>query len=64
MENYNSFFSTVYRKTLWVELLITHLSLASFLWDIANSADPENMQHSVTSDQGLHCLLLESSIKI
>ena len=30
----------------------------------ANSLDPDQMQQSAVSDQGLHCLLIESPIKI
>ena len=30
----------------------------------ANSADPDQTPHNVVSDQGLHCLLTECSIKI
>ena len=30
----------------------------------ANSLDPDRMQQSAVSDQGLHCLLIERPIKI
>ena len=43
---------------------LTHISLASFLWDMANSADPDQMLQNVTSDLGHHYLLAECSIKI
>ena len=39
---------------------LTHISLASFLWD----PDPDQTQHVVASDQGIHCLLTECSIKM
>ena len=38
-------------------LRLTHLSLASFVWDINNSVEPDQMPQKVTSDQILHCLL-------
>ena len=36
---------------------INHLSLASFLWDICNSADSDQTPPNAGSDQDLHCLL-------
>ena len=43
---------------------LTHISLASFLWDICNSAEPDQTPHIPASDQVLHCLLTECSIRI
>ena len=42
--------------------LLTHFSLASFLCDRGNSADPDQTPQTAASDQGLHCLLAECSI--
>ena len=43
-------------------LNLTHLSLASFLWDIlANSAKPDQTPQNAASDQVLHCLPTEVS---
>ena len=39
-------------------------SLASFLWDIAKNCRPDKMPQNAASDQGLHGLLTENSIKI
>ena len=49
-----------------LDTLFAHLSLTSLLWDIgsASSAEPDQMPHYVASDQVLHCLLKECSIKI
>ena len=45
--------------------LLTHISLASFLWDIGNKQwRPLQTPQNAASDQGLHCLLTECSIKI
>ena len=49
------------QKVLSLSKGSTHISLASFLWDIANSGDPDQ---NAASDQGFHCLLTENSIKI
>ena len=38
------------------------LSLTSFLLDI--SKDPDQTLHNAASDQGVHCLLAECSIRI
>ena len=43
---------------------LTHISLASFLWDIAKSAKPDQTRQNVASDQDLHCLLTEVPFKI
>ena len=42
---------------------LTHISLASFLWDIGNRAHPDQTPQKAASDQGLHCLIAECSIK-
>ena len=44
--------------------VLTHLSLASFLWDMGKQCRPDQTQKNDASDQGLHCLLTESSIRI
>ena len=36
--------------------------MVSFLWDKANSADPDQTPQNVASDQGLHRLLTACSI--
>ena len=41
-----------------------NISLASFLWDVDKQCRPDQMPQNAASDQGLHCLLTESSIKI
>ena len=52
-------------KILMTNGTLTHISLASFLWEIAaNSADPDHMPQNAASDQGLHCLLTECSFEI
>ena len=38
----------------------TNISLATY----AKSADPDQTPHNAASDQDLHCLLIEFSIKI
>ena len=43
---------------------LTHISLASFLWDIGNCADPDQTPHNAVSSQDLHALLTEFSIRI
>ena len=43
--------------------LLTHISLASFLWDIGKQRNPDKLPNNVASDQGLHCLLTECSFK-
>ena len=43
---------------------LTHIFLASFYGTWANSTDPDQMLQNMASDQGLHCLLTEFSIKI
>ena len=40
------------------------LSLAFFLWDIGKQCRPRSDTAKVVSNQGLHCLLTECSIKI
>ena len=37
------------------------ISIAFFLWDINNNADPDEKPHNAVSDQDLHCLLTECS---
>ena len=39
-----------------------HLWLASHIWNIGNSVDPDQMPHNEASDQDLHCLLTGISI--
>ena len=41
--------------------LLTHISLASHVWDIGKQCTPRS---DAASDQGLHCLLIGISIKI
>ena len=41
---------------------LTHVSLASFLWDIGKLCRPRS-DDNAASDQGLHCLLTECSNK-
>ena len=36
---------------------LTHISLASLLWDIGKSVEPDQMPQNVESDQVLHPLL-------
>ena len=43
-----------------LNIQLTHISLASFLWDIYKDQTPQN----TASDQGLHCLLTLCSITI
>ena len=43
---------------------LTHISLASFLWDIGKECRPRPDAQNMASDQGLHCLLTKYSIKI
>ena len=40
-----------------------HISLASFCWTYVNSTDPDRISHNEVSDQGIHFLLAECSIK-
>ena len=44
-------------------LILTFIRLASFLWDIGNSGDPDQTPQNAASGQGLHCLFTECSIK-
>ena len=41
-----------------------HIILRPFYGTLANSADQVQAPQNVASDQGLHCLLTEFSIKI
>ena len=51
--------------TLRSKLLLTHISLGSFFGGTsANSAKPDQTPQNVASDQVLHCLQTEFSIKI
>ena len=43
---------------------LTYISLASFLLDIGNSADPDQTPRFAASDQGIHCLLTMYPIEI
>ena len=43
--------------------LVIHISLASFLWGIAKSDDPDQTPQNAAFDLGLNCLLTECSIK-
>ena len=40
------------------------INLAFFCGTCANSVDPDQTPQNVASDQGLHCLLTECSVKI
>ena len=42
---------------------LTHTGLASHLWDIANSAYPDQTPQNAASDQGLRCLFSWISVK-
>ena len=44
--------------------LLAHISLAAFLWDICKQCKQDQAPQDAASDQGLHCLLTECSIKI
>ena len=43
--------------------LLTHIRLASFLWDIG-SVKPDQAPQNAAFDQVLHCLLTEVSFRI
>ena len=45
-------------------LILTHISLASFLWDKGKQCKPRSEATKHDADQGLHCLLTEKLIKI
>ena len=46
---------SVYKKVNYCQYqFLTHLCRESKEWALANTADPDQMQHSVTSDQSLH----------
>ena len=64
MENYNCYFQLLIEKLFGKSLSLTHISLASFLWDITKQLGPRPEQHFAVSDQGLHFLLFKYSIKI
>ena len=51
---------------LWVlkRTFLTHKSVASFLWDIGDSADPYQTPHYGVAGQALHCFLTDCYIKI
>ena len=42
---------------------LTHISRASFLWDMVNSAKPDQMPQNALSDQVLHCFLTDILFK-
>ena len=42
---------------------LTHISLASHFWVLANGADPDQTPQNAASDKGLHCLLTGISIQ-
>ena len=44
--------------------VLTHISLSSFCGTKANSGDPDQTPQNAASDQGLRCLLAESSFRI
>ena len=44
--------------------LLTHISQASFLWDIENSTDLDQTPHKAVFDQGFHYLYTAYSFKI
>ena len=44
--------------------LLTHLSLASFLWDTGKQWKPDQKPHNAASDQVLHCLLTKCTFEI
>ena len=39
--------------------LLTDISIASFLWENAISADPDQTAQNASFDQGIHCFLTE-----
>ena len=43
---------------------LTHISLASFLWDIGKQCKTRSDAQNAAPDQVLHCLLTEVSFKI
>ena len=49
---------------LWSFSLNPYYGQRPFCGKKANSADPDQTPHNATSDQGLHCLLIDCSIKI
>ena len=43
---------------------LTHISIAYFLWDISKQCSSRSDAANAASDQDLHCLLTECSVKI
>ena len=35
---------------------LTHISLVSFLWELANSAKPDQTAQNAASDNVIHCM--------
>ena len=56
---YNTFENGI--RGMCAAMILTHISIAVFCGTKAKSADPDQ---NAASDQGLHCLLAECSIKI
>ena len=42
---------------------LTHISLASLFWEARKTIDPDRTPQNAASDQGLHCLYTNISIK-
>ena len=51
-------------EQVYLNIVLNHVGLATFLWDVANSADLEQMPQNAASDQGLCLLLTKFSVKI
>ena len=43
---------TMVKEGIFIGIHLTHIRLASFLWDLANSADLDQMPQRAASDQG------------
>ena len=43
-------------KTNITVVKVIYVCLGSFSWNMDKYADPDQMPHSVATDQGLHCL--------
>ena len=43
--------------------MLTHICLAAFLWDIGKQSRPRSDAAELGSDQSIHCLLTECSVK-
>ena len=58
------FYIEFYRYKLSFYILLAHISLASFLWDIGKQYKTRSDAANTASDQVVHCLLTQVCLEI